>query len=450
MSFSVPNKNVLDSSDLYTYSPLPMFTTYPQAVDYLYRNLPMFQRVGAAAIKKDLTNTIKICAALGNPHEKFRSVHVAGTNGKGSTAHMIASVLQSAGYKTGLYTSPHLKSFTERIRVDGKEIEQLAVTDFVNDTLELIEEVKPSFFEITVGMAFRYFAERKVDVAVIEVGMGGRLDSTNIIHPELSVITNIGCDHADLLGNTLQSIAREKAGIIKSGVPVVISEMQEEVAQVFEETARERHADIVFAEESLSVRSRQDGIGIMRGSEVLLDGIVLDLMGNYQQKNILGVVQAVMLLRERGFAITDGQIRHGLGHVIEQTGLKGRWQQLGTRPLVFCDTAHNAEGLAFVVRQIRSYSYGRLHMVLGVSADKDTEKIFRLLPIEATYYFCQAKLPRAMEANLLAEKASANGLSGTVIPDVREAIQKAMEAATADDFVFIGGSTFVVSEIEGL
>ena len=427
-----------------------MFTTYSQAVDFLYQNLPMFQRIGAAAIKKDLTNTIKICAALGNPHENFRTVHVAGTNGKGSTAHMIASVLQSAGYKTGLYTSPHLKSFTERIRIDGKEIEEQVVTDFVNDTLELMEEVKPSFFEITVGMAFRYFAGRKVDVAVIEVGMGGRLDSTNIIHPELSVITNIGWDHADLLGNTLQSIAREKAGIIKSGVPVVISERQEEVAQVFEETAMEKHADIVFAEDVLGVHQRQDGIDIMRGSAVLLDGIVLDLRGNYQQKNILGVVQALMLLRERGFTITNAQIRHGLGHVLDQTGLKGRWQQLGVRPFVFCDTAHNAEGLAFVVREIRSFSYRKLHIVLGVSADKDTEKIFGLLPAEATYYFCQAKLPRAMGAHLLAEKASANGLSGIAIPDVREAIQKAMAAATEDDFVVIGGSTFVVSEIEGL
>lgn len=427
-----------------------MFTSYTQAVDYLYQNLPMFQRIGPAAMKSDLTNTIKICAALGNPQEKFRTVHVTGTNGKGSTAHMIASVLQSAGYKTGLYTSPHLKSFTERIRIDGKEIEQQAVTDFVNDALELMEELKPSFFEITVGMAFRYFAERKVDVAVIEVGMGGRLDSTNIIHPELSVITNIGWDHADLLGNTLQSIAREKAGIIKSGVPVVISERQEEVAQVFEATAREKHAAIVFAADVLRVHQRERSIDIMLGSEVLLDGIVLDLKGNYQQKNILGVVQAVMLLRERGFTMTDEQIRHGLGHVLDQTNLKGRWQQLGVRPYVFCDTAHNAEGLAIVVRQIRSYSYRKLHIVLGVSADKDAEKIFALLPAEATCYFCQAKLPRAMEAHLLLEKASASGLSGTAIPDVREAIQKAMESATADDFVFIGGSTFVVSEIEGL
>lgn len=428
----------------------PKITTYNQAVDYLYQNLPMFQRIGAAAIKKDLTNTIKICAALGNPEKNFRTVHVAGTNGKGSTAHMIASVLQSAGYKTGLYTSPHLKSFTERIRVDGKEIEQQAVTDFVNDTLELMESVKPSFFEITVGMAFRYFAERKVDVAVIEVGLGGRLDSTNVIHPELSVITNIGWDHADILGGTLQSIAWEKAGIIKTGVPVVISERQPEIAHVFEEVAGEKHAPIVFAEDTLHIRDRGDSIDIMRGPEVVLDGVVLDLKGNYQQKNILGVAQAVILLRARGFSITDAQVRHGLAHVLKQTGLKGRWQMLGERPFVFCDTAHNAEGLVFVVRQIRSYTWQKLHIVLGVSADKDTEKIFALLPSEATYYFCQAKLPRAMEAHLLAEKASAHGFSGTAIPDVREAIQKAMESATADDFVFIGGSTFVVAEIEGL
>ena len=424
-----------------------MFHSYTQAVDYLYRNLPMFQRIGAAAIKKDLTNTIRICAALGNPQENFKTIHVAGTNGKGSTAHMIASVLQSAGYKTGLYTSPHLKSFTERIRVDGKEIEEQAVTDFVNDTLELMELVKPSFFEITVGMAFRYFAESKVDVAVIEVGLGGRLDSTNIINPELSVITNIGWDHADLLGGTLQSIASEKAGIIKPGVPVVISERQEDVADVFKEAAAEKHADIVFADDELHVRNREDGIVIIRGTEVVLDRVKLDLGGDYQQKNILGVVQAVTMLRSAGFAISDAQMRHGLANVVAQTGLKGRWQKLGVRPFVFCDTAHNAEGLAFVVRQIRSFSWRRLHIVLGVSADKDTEKIFRLLPPEATYYFCQAKLPRAMDSLLLAEKASGSGLSGIVIPEVQAAIRKAKESATADDFIFIGGSTFVVSEI---
>lgn len=427
-----------------------MFTAYDQAVDYLYRSLPMFQRIGAAAIKKDLGNTLKICAALGNPERKFRSVHVAGTNGKGSTAHMIASVLQSAGYKTGLYTSPHLKSFTERIRVDGEEIGQQAVTDFVNNNLALIEDVKPSFFEVTVGMAFSYFADMKVDVAVIEVGMGGRLDSTNIIHPEVSVITNIGWDHADLLGGTLPNIAREKAGIIKPGVPAVISERQTEVAWVFEDAARDNHTDIFFASERLRARQGEAGIEIMCGAEILLDGIVMALKGNYQQKNILGVVQALMVLRERGFAITDDQIRHGLRHVAEQTGLKGRWQKLGERPFVFCDTGHNAEGLSFVVRQIKSYRYKTLHMVFGVSADKDTGKIFGLLPAEARYYFCQANLPRAMDAYLLAEKASVSGLTGIVVPDVREAIRTAMAAATEDDFVFIGGSTFVVSEIEAL
>lgn len=427
-----------------------MFTAYDQAVDYLYRSLPMFQRIGAAAIKKDLTNTLKICAALGNPERKFRSVHVAGTNGKGSTAHMIASVLQSAGYKTGLYTSPHLKTFTERIRVDGEEMAQQAVTDFVNTNLALIEDVKPSFFEVTVGMAFSYFAEMKVDVAVVEVGMGGRLDSTNVIHPEVSVITNIGWDHADLLGGTLPNIAREKAGIIKPGVPAVISERQTEVAWVFEDAARDNHADISFASDTLSVRQGETDIDIMRGSEVLLGGIDMALKGNYQQKNILGVIQALIVLRERGYAIADDQIRHGLRHVAEQTGLKGRWQKLGERPFVFCDTGHNAEGLSFVVRQIKSYRYKQLHMVFGVSDDKDTGKIFGLLPTGARYYFCQAKLPRAMDAHLLAEKAAAAGLTGIVVPDVRDAVRTAMAAASEDDFIFIGGSTFVVSEIEAL
>lgn len=427
-----------------------MFTTYVQAVDYLYRSLPMFQRIGAAAIKKDLTNTLRICAALGDPQTRFRSVHIAGTNGKGSTAHMIASVLQSAGYKTGLYTSPHLKSFTERIRVNGKEIEEDSVTEFVNSTLALMESVKPSFFEVTVGMAFKYFADRKVDVAVIEVGLGGRLDSTNVILPELSVITNIGWDHADLLGNTLENIAREKAGIIKPGIPVVISERQEEIAHVFEETARAAHADVVFASDTLRVLPAGNGFDIIKGSEVLLRDVELTLGGSYQKKNILGVVQAAQALRNRGFNISDEHIRHGVRNVVQQTGLKGRWQQLGERPYVFCDTAHNAEGLALVMQQVHTYRYRKLHIVLGVSGDKDVTKIFTLLPRKANYYFCQAKLPRAMDAQVLAEKASAHGLSGIVVPDVRAAVRAAIGSATEDDFVFVGGSTFVVAEIEGL
>ena len=427
-----------------------MITTYSQAVDYLYRNLPMFQRIGAAALRKDLTNTLRICEAAGNPQEKFKTVHVAGTNGKGSTAHMLASVLQSAGYRTGLYTSPHLKSFTERIRIDGKEIEEQFVTDFVNETVSLIEILKPSFFEITVTMAFSYFAARNVDVAVIEVGLGGRLDSTNVIHPELSVITNIGMDHTDLLGDTMEKIAREKAGIIKAGVPAVVSERQREVSYVFEEAAEAKHTSVFFASDTFSICPGQKGMIIMKGSAVYLDEVVPDLKGNYQRPNIIGVVQAIEQLRLRGFRITDDNIRNGLQHVVDLTGLKGRWQKLRDRPATYCDTAHNPEGISYLVRQIRSQTYTNLHMVLGMTKGKDIDKMLVLLPADAMYYFCEAKLPRAVEAEMLAAKARVFGLRGVVIHDVNEAMHQALNEAAERDFVFIGGSTFVVAEIEDL
>jgi dihydrofolate synthase/folylpolyglutamate synthase len=431
-----------------------MLTSYADTLDYLYHNLPMFQRVGAAALKNDLTNTIRLCAALDNPHHKFRSIHVGGTNGKGSTSHMLASILQSAGYKTGLYTSPHLKEFTERIKVNGQEISRDFIIDFTNRIRPVIEEIQPSFFEITVAMAFDYFVLQKIDIAVIEVGLGGRLDSTNVITPELSVITNIGWDHKDILGDTLEKIASEKAGIIKPGIPVVVSERQGTVEHVFMEKALQLKAPLTFASDEYAVVQREDQgtmvLDVFQDTNPVLNDLYLPLQGFYQRKNIAGVLKAVDILRTRHWKIDSWQVTHGLQQVIHQTGLKGRWQKLGERPLMVCDTGHNAEGIAEVVSQIRHQAYQSLHIVLGMVKDKDIREVLGLLPKEAIYYFCQAKIPRALEAQQLKEKAAAAGLQGKVVPDVNEAIRAARAAAGAKDMIFIGGSTFVVAEIDGL
>lgn len=431
-----------------------MLTSYTETLAYLYHNLPMFQRVGAAAFKNDLTNTIALCASLGNPQQKFRTIHIAGTNGKGSTSHMLASILQSAGYKTGLYTSPHLKEFTERIRVDGQDIARDFIVDFTNRIKPVIESVQPSFFEITVAMAFDYFASLQVDIAVIEVGLGGRLDSTNVITPELSVITNIGWDHKDILGDTLEKIASEKAGIIKRDVPVVVSERQDTVEHVFIEKATLLHAPLVFAADEYNVIQREMQGTVMldvhRDGSTVLNDLRLPLQGFYQRKNLAGVLKAVDVLRARGWKIDDRQMRHGLEQVVHQTGLKGRWQKLGDQPLIICDTGHNVDGLTEVTRQIRHQAYETLHIVLGVVKDKDVEDVLRLLPKDAIYYFCQATIPRALDAAQLAEKASAHGLQGKVIRDVNEAIREAKASAGIHDMIFIGGSTFVVAEIDGL
>ncbi|HEX5167736.1 MAG TPA: folylpolyglutamate synthase/dihydrofolate synthase family protein [Cyclobacteriaceae bacterium] len=427
-----------------------MITDYKQVIEYLYKNLPMFQRVGASAFKKGLANTIELCNALNNPQDKFKSIHIAGTNGKGSTSHMIAAILQSSGYKTGLYTSPHLKEFTERIRVNGMEADKAYVTDFVNRIHPLIETIHPSFFEITVAMAFDYFARNNVEVAVIEVGLGGRLDSTNVIHPVLSLITNIGMDHTDILGDTLEMIAAEKAGIIKPNVPVVISERQPVVDLVFAKAADKQNTSIHFAMDYLKAEKEGDQFTIYKGQKVFVDNIEPDLKGDYQRKNILGVIAAIDVLRERGFQISDDAIRDGLRRVIALTGLKGRWQKLGDRPLIICDTGHNAEGIHELVRQIQQQRYKKLFFVMGVVKDKDISHVLNLLPKEAHYYFCQSKIPRALDARVLQEKAQAFGLNGNVIPDVNDAIAEAKKTASADDMIFIGGSTFVVAEIEGL
>lgn len=410
----------------------------------------MYQRVGTVAYKADLVNTLALCEALDNPHKKFRSVHIAGTNGKGSTSHMLAAILQSAGYTTGLYTSPHLKEFTERIRIDGQEISREFVVDFVARIKPEIDRIQPSFFEMTVAMAFDYFASQKVDIAVIEVGLGGRLDSTNVITPVASLITNISFDHMDLLGDTLSKIASEKAGIIKAGIPVVISEDQQEVKNVFKLKAKEVQAPIFFATESVSIERAGDHFDVRYNDLPWLSDVTPQLNGNYQQRNLPGVLKMVRLLNENGFNISDQQVIDGIEHVVDITHLKGRWQKLSELPLVICDTGHNPDGIREVVEQIKSTPHNRLHVVLGMVKEKDLTSVIGLLPKEANYYFCQAKIPRALDADLLMEKAAQHGLRGVVIKDVNEAIREARRHAAAEDIIFIGGSTFVVAEIEGL
>ncbi|AYB33308.1 bifunctional folylpolyglutamate synthase/dihydrofolate synthase [Chryseolinea soli] len=431
-----------------------MSQTYAETLQYLYSNLPMFQRIGAAALKNDLSNTQKLCEALGNPQNKFKSIHIAGTNGKGSTSHMLASVFQSAGYKTGLYTSPHLKEFTERIRVNGAEIEKSFVVDFAERVKPLIAEIEPSFFEITVVMAFDYFVFCGVDIAIVEVGLGGRLDSTNVIRPELSVITNIGWDHKDILGDTLEKIAGEKAGIIKPNVPVVISERQPGIDKVFLDRTKKQKATLFFASEEYHVEQHvvegRVTLEVLRDREVLLNEITLPLQGFYQRKNIAGVLKAVNLMRGMGWTITGQQLRQGLEQVVQQTGLKGRWQILSTQPLTVCDTGHNVDGMHEVVRQIEAQAYQKLFMVIGMVKDKDIRDVLALLPKDANYYFCQAKIPRALDAESLSAMALAAGLHGKVVSDVNEAIGEARKQATKDDMIFIGGSTFVVAEINDL
>lgn len=426
--------------------------TYAETLQYLYANLPMFQRVGATAYKKDLTNTLELCNTFDNPQQKLRFIHVAGTNGKGSVSHMLASILQSAGYKTGLYTSPHLKEFTERIKVNGEQVDQDFVVNFVERVRPEIERIKPSFFEITVVMALEYFAHKQVDIAVVEVGMGGRLDSTNVITPEVSVITNIGFDHMDFLGDTLQEIAFEKAGIIKEKMPVVISERQEEVRGVFETAAFAKGSPLFFAGDTYRVQ-RDDTTEAMVASasgQPVLGNITLPLQGNYQMKNLAGVLQTIHVLNQKDFSITNEQVLDGLKKVVVQTGLKGRWQKLGEQPLIICDTAHNADGIRLVIEQLQGITYNHLHMVIGMVKDKDRSAVLRLLPVDATYYFCQANIPRALDADVLKDEAESYGLMGEVIRNVNEAIDRAKTRAGKNDLIFIGGSTFVVAEIDNL
>ena len=426
--------------------------TYQETLDYLFSNLPMFTRVGAAAIKPDLTNTIALCKILGNPENKFKSIHVAGTNGKGSTSHMLASILQESGLKVGLYTSPHLKDFRERIKIDGKMIPEQNVIDFVKRYQSVFEEIKPSFFEWCVALCFNYFANENVDVAIIETGLGGRLDSTNVIMPELSVITNIGWDHTNLLGDTLAKIAFEKAGIIKPKIQVIIGEYLDETKPVFIEKAKKENAPILFTPvhfEARNFTSHNQFIScdVFENNELIFGNLELDLGGNYQQKNILAVINSIEYLKQKGYNITETDIRGGLKNVKQNTGLMGRWQILQQKPLIVCDTGHNLNGIEYVVEQIKQNNYKELHIVIGMVNDKDISNVLSLLPVNAQYYFCHANIPRSLPAKDLQQQANEYKLIGEYYPSVLLAYDDAKKNATDDDMIFIGGSTFVVAEI---
>lgn len=410
----------------------------------------MFQRVGKSAYKADLGNTLQLDEYFGHPHKQFKTIHVAGTNGKGSTSHMLASVLRNAGYKVGLYTSPHLKDFRERIRINGVMIPENEVTEFVEKHKDLFDQVKPSFFEMTVALAFDYFAREKVDIAVIEVGLGGRLDSTNIITPVLSVITNIALDHTDLLGNTLPKIAVEKAGIIKPNVPVIISQFQTEVSDVFIDKSKETNSKLIFAEQNYKVEEVEYNNGLqeitIKHNEVR-DRWNLDLMGIYQKHNLPGVLASIDVLKSIGFNITKANISEGLKSVQKSTGLMGRWQKLQESPKVYCDTGHNVDGITQVIAQIERIPHQNLHMVIGMVGDKNIDGMLSLLPKNAIYYFTRASIPRALDQNELMQKALAFELKGTSYPTIKEALSAAKKNAHPDDMIFVGGSTFVVAEV---
>ena len=430
---------------------------YSEAVEYLYGALPMFQRDGASAYKKDLTNTLKLCTHLGNPHKKFKSIHVAGTNGKGSTSHMLTSVLQEHGLKTGLYTSPHLKDFRERIRINGQMISEAFVAEFVTRHKTFFESFEPSFFEITVAMAFAYFAEEQVDMAVIETGMGGRLDSTNVIQPELCIITNIGWDHMQFLGDTLPKIAAEKAGIIKPKVPVVISERQEEVQEVFMKKADREDAPCIFADDVYElqehswIRENDKSYLRMKFLHWVTDEAIeidTDLLGIYQLKNVAGVLAAVDELEEHDIlTVSRKAVLCGLKKVQQNTGLQGRWQILGEKPLVIADTGHNKPGIAQVLEQLKLYNYQTLRLVIGFVNDKDVTGILQMLPQDAEYYFTRASIPRALDEKVLAEQAAGFGLKGETFATPAEALIQAKKDAASEDLILVGGSTFVVAEI---
>ncbi len=429
------------------------FMTYKETLDYLFTKLPMYSRIGAAAFKEDLTNTIALCKALGHPEDKFKSIHIAGTNGKGSTSHMLAAVLQTAGYKTGLYTSPHLKDFRERIKINGQMITESFVVDFVARIQPQIVLLEPSFFEITVAMAFDYFVQEQVDIAVIEVGLGGRLDSTNVITPALSVITNIGWDHMHMLGDTLEKIAFEKAGIIKKGIPVVVGEVLPETEPVFNEKAIQEAAPIFIATDRYYVSDWAEEKTILQitVAERTNDKRVsyeLDLSGIYQTKNILTVLEAVRQLHLQGWKIPAAALQTGLRHTRKLTGLHGRWEILQTAPLLILDVGHNEDGIRQIVAQLEITDHEQLHIVIGLVKDKAIEKLLALLPRNAIYYFTKANIPRALPEEQLAARASAFGLTGDHYAHVPLALQTALSRAGKKDLVLVCGSVFVVGEVE--
>jgi dihydrofolate synthase/folylpolyglutamate synthase len=435
--------------------------SYQDTIDYLYSRLPMFSRIGAAAIKNNLDNTLSICEFLGNPEKKFKTIHVAGTNGKGSTSHMLASIFQEAGYKTGLYTSPHLYDFRERIKVNGQMCSQDFVVNFTNRLKKKIDEIEPSFFELTVGMAFDYFAQQKCDIAIIETGLGGRLDSTNVINPELSIITNIGWDHMALLGNTLSEIAGEKAGIIKTDTPIIIGEFLTETKSVFINKANEQNAPIYFAEEYFDTTDFQNNWNTANFDFVqkkihLLDAplftksftIESDLPGKYQSKNLKSVLLASQLLSEMGWKLKATSIKNGILKSKANTGLMGRWETLSVNPRVVLDVAHNEHGIKALLEQLETIAYHSLHIITGMVKDKDVEAVLTLLPKEAQYYFTQSHIPRALAANELQLKANKLGLEGLLYENVNEAIEAAKKNANNKDLILVIGSVFLVAEVK--
>ena len=426
---------------------------YNEVLDFLFSQLPMYQRSGKAAYKANLDNTLKLDKYFNAPHTKYKTIHIAGTNGKGSVSHCLASILQEAGYKVGLYTSPHLKDFRERIKVNGDCISEAEVIEFVEKHRNVIQEIKPSFFEMTVAMAFQYFEKQMVDVAVIEVGLGGRLDSTNIITPQCCVITNIGLDHTALLGDTIELIACEKAGIIKSNVPAIIGETQEETKPVFDKKAAENHSSIVYADQTYHIPVAMNGVDgtqilqVYKDSELYYPDLKIGLLGLYQQKNTKTALQTIDILQTKGFNIQENHIYNGMENVVKNTGLLGRWHILGANPAVICDTGHNTEGVTQLVAQIKQSAYKKLHVVWGMVNDKDITKVLKLLPKDAFYYFAQPDIPRGLNAETLKNEAEKEGLMGETYKSVNDALTNAKKNAGANDLIFIGGSTFVVAEV---
>ncbi len=425
---------------------------YQQTIDYLFSRLPMFSRIGTAAFKKDLINIRRLCEFLGNPYTKFKSIHIAGTNGKGSVSHMLAAILQTAGYKTGLYTSPHLKDFRERIRINGEMVEESFIVAFTEKIKPLIEEIEPSFFEITVAMAFEYFAKNKVEIAVLETGLGGRFDSTNIITPELSVITNIGWDHMNILGDTLEKIAFEKAGIIKQNTPVVVGETLPKIENVFVRVAKEKNAPLSIASE------KRQAIGWHWKKHELIVEVAeqnktdhqlyrLDLPGIYQTKNLITVLETCARLEEQGWRIKEEHVKKGLQQTKKITDLHGRWEVIHPHPLIVLDVAHNEDGIKMLMEQVEITDHDHLHIVLGIAKDKEPEKILPLFPKLANYYFTKANIPRAMNAEILKQKAGLFELRGEVYTDVNAAIKAAFAKAAKNDLILICGSVFLIGEI---
>ncbi|MCE7064760.1 folylpolyglutamate synthase/dihydrofolate synthase family protein [Dyadobacter sp. CY326] len=431
---------------------------YQGTLDYLYSRLPVFQNIGARAFKPGLHTTQELCKFLGDPQNDYPTIHIGGTNGKGSTSHMIAAVLQEAGYRVGLYTSPHLKDFRERIRVNGEFVTEDFIIEFVSENKSNIERLSPSFFEVTVAMAFSHFSKEHVDIAVIEVGMGGRLDSTNIITPALALIINISLDHTQYLGDTLEKIAVEKAGIIKLGVPIIISERQvDSVNAVFIEAANRLNAPIIFGSEAYLIQKKRMVDGLMEVDVIdkeslanIYPALRLDLTGAYQLKNLGGVISAVKFLKNQGWSISDDSLYNGLSSVVQLTGLKGRWQKLGENPAIYCDTGHNTAGLTSALEQFVSVATGAKRFVIGFVGDKDISTMIQLFPTDGVFYFCQPSNMRALESTELANLASTYGLKGTAFSNVNDALDAAIAESHPSDTIYVGGSTFVVADIKDL